>query len=66
LSDGYLALLAQRDLLRAALAKLVGVDGRIELEMMETYMRYIPAPTEDKAASIDAIHALLAALETAK
>lgn len=54
---------AQRDRLRAALAKLIGVDGREELEQMEAVMRLMPAPAEDKAASIDAIHALLATVD---
>lgn len=53
---------AQRDLLRAALAGLVGVDGHGDLEQMEAVMRVMPAPLEDKAKTIDAIHALLATL----
>lgn len=53
----------QRDLLRSALVKVVGVDGRSELGQMEAAMRLIPAPAEDKAATIDAIHALLATCE---
>jgi len=48
--------------LRAALVGLIGVDGRDELEAMEATMRLLPAPAADKAASIDAIHALLATL----
>lgn len=48
--------------LRSALAALVGVDGREELEAMEVSMRTIPAPAEDKAAAIGAIQALLATL----
>lgn len=47
-------------LLRSALVKLVGVDGRVELEQLEGVMRLMPAPLEDKAAMIDAIHALIA------
>ena len=50
----------ERDQLRAALVGLIGVDGREELEQMEAVMRLMPAPAEDKAATIDAIHALLA------
>lgn len=57
---------AQRDRLRSALAALVGVDGRDELEQMEAFMRLAPAPAEDKAASIDAIHALIATLDEGK
>lgn len=54
---------AQRDLLRAALVKLVGANSREELEQLEAMMRLMPAPAEDKAASIDAIHALIATVE---
>lgn len=50
----------ERDRLRAALVGLVGVDGREELEQMEAVMRVMPAPAADKAATIDAIHALIA------
>jgi hypothetical protein len=50
----------QRDRLRAALVGLVGVDTRAELEQLEAAMRLMPAPAQDKAATIDAIHALLA------
>lgn len=53
---------AQRDRLRAALVGLVGVDNRAELEQLEAVMRLLAAPAEDKAATIDAIHALLATL----
>lgn len=49
--------------LRAALVGLVGVDTREELEQLEAVLRLMPAPMEDKAAMIDAIHALLASLE---
>lgn len=51
---------AQRDRLRAALVKLVGVDGKEDLEQFECVMRLMPAPAEDKAATVDAIHALIA------
>jgi len=50
--------------LRAALAALVGVDGREDLEQLEAVMRLTPAPAEDKAVTIDAIHALIATLPT--
>ena len=53
---------SERDMLRAVLVKLVGLDGREELEQMEAAMRLMPAPAEDKAATIDAIHALIATL----
>lgn len=52
----------ERDRLRAALVGLVGVDTREELEQLEAVMRVVPAPAEDKAKTIDAIHALLATL----
>lgn len=51
---------AENRLLRSALVGLVGVDGRPDLERMETVMRLMPAPAADKAATIDAIHALIA------
>jgi hypothetical protein len=60
------AIREQRDLLRSALVGLVGVDGRAELEQMEAMMRLMPAPAEDKAATIDAIHALVKTLESAQ
>jgi hypothetical protein len=49
-------------LLRGALAGLVGASDKSELEQMELALRLLPAPAADKAASIDAIHALLATL----
>lgn len=49
-------------MLRAALVGLVGVDGRDELEAMELVIRFSPAPAADKAATIDAIHALISTL----
>lgn len=45
--------------LRSALAGLVGVDGKEELETMEAMIRLADAPAKDKAVTIDAIHALL-------
>jgi hypothetical protein len=48
--------------LRTALVTLVGVDGRAELEQMELFLRSAPMPAEDKAATIDAVNALLATL----
>ena len=47
---------------RKALVGLVGVETREELESLEAVMRLTPAPSADKAASIDAIHALLETL----
>lgn len=52
----------QRDALRAALVQLVGVDGRSDLEQLECVMRLMSAPAADKAATIDAIHALIETL----
>jgi hypothetical protein len=55
---------AEQDIaiLRAALVGLIGADSEHELRQMETAMRLLPAPAEDKAVSINAIHALLATL----
>lgn len=53
-------------MLRSALVGLVGVDTRAELEELEAVMRLMPAPAQDKAATIDAIHALLATLPESK
>ena len=50
---------AQRDMLRKALAGLVGADDPAELRSIEAMMRILPAPEADKAATINAIHALL-------
>jgi len=50
---------ADKARLRKALAGLVGAGTREELEQMETFMRLTPAPDSDKAAAINAIHALL-------
>lgn len=53
------AVVDQRDLLRKALVGLVGADSLEELRAMELMMRTLSAPASDKAATIDAIHALL-------
>lgn len=45
--------------LRAALAGLIGAESEDELKAMEALMRHVPAPAADKAAMLDAIHALL-------
>lgn len=50
-------------ILRTALVGLVCVDGRVELEHMEATIRASSAAAEDKAAAINAIHALLSTLE---
>ena len=49
-------------LLRNALVGLVGASTREELEQIELAMRLVPAPEQDKAVTINAIHALLATL----
>jgi hypothetical protein len=51
---------AERDRLRAALAAIVGTSELAELEQLEAVMRTLPAPAEDRAVSLDAIHALIA------
>ena len=50
------------ELLRSALAGLIGADTETELRQMEVAMRLLPAPDADKAVSINAIHALLATM----
>ena len=50
---------AQRDRLHSALAGVIGASSRAELEGMESVIRSTPAPAEDKAVALDAIHALL-------
>jgi hypothetical protein len=50
----------ERQLLRDALAALVGSGDVDELRGMELAMRELPAPAEDKAVTINAIHALIA------
>ena len=45
--------------LRNALAGLVGVSNKKELENMELSLRVMPIPDADKVASINAIHALI-------
>lgn len=52
-------LLDDRSKLRRALAQLVGADTVEELQNMEAIMRVAPAPAKDRAAAIDAIHALI-------
>ena len=54
---------AKSDRLHRALVGLVGASTKTELQMMELMMRSACAPSADKAASIDAIHALLESLE---
>lgn len=50
----------ERGRLRNALAGIVGASDPAELEQMEAAVRMMSAPADDKARSIDAIHALLA------
>lgn len=49
--------------LTAALSGVVGASTRSELESMEAVIRIMPCPAEDKAVSINAIHALLSELD---
>ncbi|WP_421179296.1 hypothetical protein [Aeromonas enteropelogenes] len=49
-------------LLRAALIGLIGAETEAELRQMEVIMRTLPVPDADRAASINAIHALLATM----
>lgn len=49
----------QRDMLRAALVGLVGAGELEGLRTMEIAVRSLPAPDEDKAVTINAIHALI-------
>jgi hypothetical protein len=49
-------------ILRSALVGLVGVETEHDLREMELVTRLLPAPESDKAASVNAIHALLATM----
>ncbi|BCS49583.1 hypothetical protein HQ399_02680 [Aeromonas jandaei] len=49
-------------MLRSALAGLIGADTEAELRQMEAIMRTIDITDADRAASINAIHALLATM----
>nr|WP_281719934.1 hypothetical protein [Nitrosomonas nitrosa] len=51
-------------LLRSALAGLIGTDTEDELLKIETTLRMMIMPEEDKAATINAIHALLETMPT--
>lgn len=53
------AVIEDRDRLRIALIGLVGESDPDALRQMEAAVRMLPAPDEDKAATINAIHALL-------
>lgn len=50
----------ERDLLRSALAGIVGASEPDELRKIEVVMRSFPAPEQDKAVTLNAIHALIA------
>ena len=52
-------IIAERDAALAALAALVGASQPDELKQIEAVIRSQPVPAEDKAAMVDAIHALL-------
>ncbi|HDN9511150.1 hypothetical protein [Aeromonas salmonicida] len=53
-------------MLRSALVGLIGADTEAELRQMEAIMRTRPMPDADRAASINAIHALLATMPAKK
>lgn len=50
--------------LRSALAGLVGVDGKEELEQMELMIRAAQVPERDKMVTLNAVHTLLDTLST--
>ena len=50
---------ADKAKLRKALAGLIGAEFKAELEQMEIAIRLVTAPDADKAAGINAIHALI-------
>lgn len=54
------AVIEDRDRLRRALVGLVGASDPAELRQMEAAVRLFPAPDDDKAATVNAIHALIA------
>ncbi len=47
------------DILTGALSGLIGAESEDELKAMEATIRTTPAPAADKAAMLNAIHALL-------
>ena len=53
----------KRDFLRSALEGLVGESEKVGLEQMELAVRLSPAPDQDKAAALNAIHALISTLD---
>lgn len=53
---------ADKEMLRNALAGIIGVSSKEELEVMELTVRMLPTPQADKIAMLDGIHALLATL----
>lgn len=57
------SVIEDRDRLRRALVGLVGSSDPGRLREMEAAMRTLPAPDADKAAMVNAIHALLAEAE---
>lgn len=54
--------LRERDLLRAALAQLVGASSRAELEGLRSALSAVPASSADRAAMDAALDALLITL----
>lgn len=58
-ADKFIRITEQRDMLRKALSGLIGAESKEELQAMEALIRITHAPDEDKAAALNAIHALL-------
>lgn len=54
------------DMLRRALAGIVGADSAEELDSMEAAIRSLPVPELDRVVSINAINALRSTLPTTK
>lgn len=63
MKEGEITLIEQLMMLRSALVAIIGADGREDLAEMELFIRQQVAPTADKAAAIDGIHALVATLD---
>ena len=51
------------NILRTALVGLIGSDDPAQLKEMELALRIMPVPDEDKANTINAIHAIIKTME---
>lgn len=58
-ADRLTQITEQRDQLRKALSDLIGAESKEDLQAMEAVIRITHAPDADKAAALNAIHALL-------